>query len=211
MSEQQSPQEQLRQWYHTQGSTKERGKVVKAAGIPMATWQDYVSGTINLENITADRKRLLYQMTGLECFRQKGQSIETSQATSETSSSNQQLSEVAKYGKQQIDKVVLAATSQLSGIQKLEAGLLQAQQYQPSAQQRTDAIMELLDILASEVDYFRTANDSEKTVLVDTLQQDPQSFGYITQMLNIIYQGKNLDNWMLMAQPPAKIKNIMRK
>jgi hypothetical protein len=47
---------------------------------------------------------------------------------------------------------------------------LKAQQYTP--QQRTDAVMELLEILAEEVDYFRTAPLDEKKILADRLQKE---------------------------------------
>ena len=71
--------------------------------------------------------------------------------------------------------------------------------------------MELLDVLGEEVDYFRTASAEEKMVLIERLQSEPESFSYATQMLNVIYSGKKIDSWMLMAQPPSRIKRLTKK
>jgi len=177
--------DQLREWYEHSGLTTR--EIFESAGLPRRTFKDYISGNIkNLDRLTDKNRKMLYELTGLDIFNPEDQSRAERKVVSRPGDD----------------------TSQLSGMQKLEKGLLQAQRYRPSAQQRTDAIMELLDVLSEEVDYFRTASEDEKRVLVKRLQREPESFGYVSQMLNVIYKGQKLDSWMLMAQPPSRLKRL---
>lgn len=225
--------QQLSEWYKDSG--KSISQIVAECGIPQKSISEYINGTrTNLDRISLERKDVLYKLTGLECFKVKSPQIEMSEPkeVDEKLPTNQYgklkefeqvltqpdlgsilgktFSEIIQPVKEGLNKIIEQATSDLTGEQKLKTGLLKAQLYRPTTEQRTNAIMELLDILSEEIDYFRTAPDKEKQVLVERLQKEPESFGYITQMLNIIYGGKKLDSWMLMAQPPSKLKKIMR-
>jgi hypothetical protein len=201
-------------------------QIEEQTGIPRSTFGDYVRGRISdLDRIAPGRLKVLYDLTGLDCFKYEVPKIEMlepgrkpeyasrsrEKAEEYVKADAKELSEIARQGKARIDKVVEKIAEQLRGGQRLGAGLLKYQQYKPSVHQRTEAIMELLDVLGEEVDYFRTAPENEKKVLVDRLQSEPESFGYVTQMLNIIYSGKKIDSWMLMAQPPSKIKKLTKR
>jgi hypothetical protein len=228
--------EQLHEWYKNSGKSPK--EILNETGIPKSTFRDYVSGrTSDLNKIAPERLKTLYDLTGLVCFKKETPNIPMPEAEkveksylnekkvlnefSEALQESQYQSDQAFYkllgdtvkdmmstGKEGLDKILDDFSSKLSGGEKFQAGLLKSQRYQPSPTDRADAIMELLDVLSEEVDYFRTAPEKEKKILVERLQKDPESFGYASQMLSIIYSGKKLDSWMLMAQPPSKIKKI---
>ncbi len=207
--------EQLADWCKNSG--KNISELAREAGINPDTFKEYVSGrrVKNIGGINPEKRDALYKLTGLEFFKYQGARIEISSPKpyqevnkQEEASLGSVISELARKGKESIDKIVEQTSSELRGNQKLEQGLLKAQQQKPTAEKRTEAIIELLDVLAEEVDYFRTAPAYEKKLLTERLQKEPESFGYITQMLNIIYNGKQIDSWMLMAQPPSKIKRL---
>ena len=216
---------QLEEWFTASGKTIPQ--LSNESGIPRGTLGDYISGRITtLDKISPDRRKTLYELTGLEVFYIKGVQIEFPKTSSEKSQGptsrrvddaelsrrvGARLDVYARQAKEGIDALVGEATTNLTGLQKLDAGALKSQRYSPTVKQRTEGVMELLDVLAEEIDYFRTATSEEKKVLVDRLQRDPESFGYISQMLNVIYSGKGLDNWMLLSQPPSKIKRATKK
>ncbi len=214
--------QQLEEWHKNSG--KSIKEINEKFGIPSSTFRDYICGRIkNLGKIIPARLAILYELTGLECFKYESPKIQISQPketpekllskfSNDTDSRltfEKSISNIEKEGKKEIDKIVEQTTSKLKGMQKLEAGLLKTQRYNPTVYQRADAVMELLDVLSEEIDYFRTAPLKEKEILVKKLQKDPESYGYISQMLNIIYSGKKLDSWMLMAQSPSKIKRLI--
>lgn len=189
--------EELKEWYDS--NSMSYSKIKEISGIPRSTFRDYIGGRItNLEKISPERKKALYNLTGLECFGDEKDEYET-------------LSRIIEEGKRGLEKLAEELALKLTGSQKLKSGLLKIQIYQPSAQQRVDAIMELLDVLSEEVDYFRSASEEEKKILVERLQKEPESFGYVSQILNIIYSGKNINSWMLMTQPPSKLKRIIQQ
>jgi|TARA_B100001971_G_scaffold144685_1_gene133844 hypothetical protein len=221
--------QQLAEWYKIfRNGGKCMNDIKKITNIPRSTFGDYIHGrSKNINNMSQDRRKALYELTKLECFEYEGPKIQMLKPKDKIPGKyppipiknlekeqgeygDMKILNIAKQGKKNIDQIVNQITSQLTGREKLETGLLKSQQYKPNAQQRTDAIMELLDVLSEEVDYFRTASDDEKNVLIKKLQKEPESFGYVTQMLNIIYSGKKIDSWMLMAQPPSKIKKIKK-
>jgi hypothetical protein len=212
----QSWNEQLKEWYIKQGTMRERGKIAKKYGLTADEVGRYTRGDASkLDKISATTRVKLYRMTGLDFFREGlpdylFKDEEKPKQERKQAYHDSDLSQIARIAKQGIDKIVEQTTSQLSGGQKLELGLLKSQSYKPSAEQRADAVIQLLDILAEEIDYYRAASENERQVLVDRLQKDPESFGYITQMLNVIYQGKQIDSWMMMVQPPSKTKRILR-
>lgn len=202
--------QQLSEWFSKSGKTITQ--INQETGIPKSTLGDYIHGkSKHLDRISPDRLKILHNLTGLTCFEYTSPKIEMSEPEKLTKGDMGGISEIAKRGKDAIDRIVEKTTSELSGIQKLEEGLLKAQQYEPTTQQRADAIMELLDVLSEEIDYFRTAPEEEVKVLSQRLQEEPESFGYVSQILNILYSGKKLDSWMLLSQPPSKIKKITKK
>ena len=224
--------EQLKIWYKASG--KSVIALAKDIGIPRSTFEEYIYGRMkNISRIKPDRLGKLYDYTKLECFKYEGSQSPRIPVPGEEDygredknpgknvggrpkgSKNkpketriENISDLIRTGRIGIDRIVENIAVQLSAYETVRQGMLKSQRYKPSTEERADAIMETLDILAEEVDYFRTAPDDEKKILVDRLQADPQSFGYASQMLNIIYGGKKLDSWMLMAQPPSKIKRI---
>jgi len=212
---------ELEKWFTDSGQTILQ--LSEKSGIPRGTLGDYIKGRIiNLDKILPERRKSLYELTGLEVFYHEGVQIafpKTSQEPTFRSAGDDEISRrtgarleaYARQAKKGIDDLLGEATSNFPGLQKLNAGLLKSQRYSPTAQQRAEGIMELLDVLAEEIDYFRTSTSEEKKALVDRLQRDPESFGYISQMLNVIYSGKGLDNWMLLSQPPSKIKRATKK
>ncbi|MAH03786.1 hypothetical protein CMI39_03305 [Candidatus Pacearchaeota archaeon] len=208
--------DQLSRWYD---DFKKSGKRMKdITKIPNSTFGDYIHGrSKDIDKISIERRKALYELTKLECFKYEEPKIEMNKPKDQSigkylSKNNLEgIPDIARQGKKNIDEIINQITSQLKGREKLEAGLLKSQQYKPNVLQRTDAIIELLDVLSEEVDYFRTASDDEKNVLIKRLQKEPESFGYVTQMLNIIYSGKKIDSWMLMIQPPSKIKRLTKK
>ncbi|MBU0760299.1 MAG: helix-turn-helix domain-containing protein [Nanoarchaeota archaeon] len=197
-------------------SGKSIGQLARETGIPRSTLGDYVHGKItDLNRISPERLDALYELTNDECFKYERTKIEMPERTPQSpedfeTMTGKILSNIMNEGKSGIDNLMEQFTEQMTGGQKLEAGLLKAQRYRPTPEQRAGAIMELLDVLSEEVDYFRTAPKVEKDVLVKRLQENPESFGYATQMLGIIYSGKSLDTWMLMAQPPSRLRNLRR-
>jgi hypothetical protein len=221
--------QQFADWRKTSG--KSIVQISKETQINDSTIGDYLHGRIkDLSKVSKERVYSLYKATGLECFKceeyqtpripvpgteQESENYEKRKGGRPKGSKNrpkgtqiENVSDLIRVGKEGIDRIVETIASQLSSYETVNYGLLKAQQYRPSAAQRVNAIMETLDVLAEEVDYFRTAPESEKKLLVEKLQDDPQSFGYATQMLNIIYSGKKVDSWMLMVQPPSKTKRI---
>ena len=160
--------QQLAEWYHNSGKTI--SQISAEAGITRGTFSNYINSYIrHLSRVSPEKRRILYKLTGLECFKDEYQKIEMSKPKkyqepspieqSELKILTSEVLEHAKKGKESIDSVVEQTTSHLPGREKLELGLLKAQRYAPTAQQRTNAIMELMDILAEEIDYFRTASD----------------------------------------------------
>ena len=67
------------------------------------------------------------------------------------------------------------------------------------------------DFIAEEVDYYRTSTSEEREALVTKLQENPSSFGYVTQILNAIYNCRSIDSWMMIAQAPSKIRRAVEK
>lgn len=207
--------EQLAAWFSAIG--KSIGEISRESGIPRTSFKDYVRGRVkDLDRLSYQRIGLLYRLTGLKCFEHIGARIPIPEPTSEVPETRGYIREIEATGrtlKQRVDQLVEQAITEcdLTGRERLEAGLLKARRYSPSPEQRVDAILELLDVLSEEVDYFRTAPDSEVDVLVGRLKKEPESFGYVTQMLNVIYSGKGRDNWMLLMQPPSKTKKILMR
>jgi len=211
---------ELANWHRKSGKTI--SAIAREGGIPKTSFSEYLSGKVkDLGKLSEERKDALYKLTGLECFKTSYPAINLNKINgtevpqnngkgyspkNDTYSPGESMGEIVNSSKKGIENIVEKATSGLSGIQKLRAGLLKSQQY--GANERADAIMELLDILSEEVDYFRTAKENEKDILNSKLKENPESFGYVSQMLNIIYQGKKLDSWMLMAQPPSRMKRL---
>jgi hypothetical protein len=184
-------------WYKGLGSPKVRGRIVKEAGLSTENIFRYANGSVqNLDRISEETRIKLYKLSGLEFFKVEGIEVKEFSSYAVRTDYNQE----SDKNTESIDH------SNLTGIQKLEAGLLKFQEYKPSAQKRADAVMELIDVLAEEVDYYRTSNNEERNALVERLKESPESFGYVTQILNILYQGKQLDSWMLMAEAPSKAK-----
>lgn len=214
---------ELAKW--CQGSGKSLGAISRESGIPRTSFSEYVKGTVkDLGKLSKERKDALYKLTSLECFKAGYPALNLNQAVGAEApqvdgknyspkinapADGESIKEIVKTCRKGIENIVGMATSDLSGIQKLKSGLLKSQQY--GANERADAIMELLDVLSEEIDYFRTAKIEEKEILTSKLKNDPESFGYVSQMLNIIYQGKKLDSWMLMAQPPSKMRRLRGK
>jgi hypothetical protein len=221
--------EQLRTWLRDSGKSK--AQLHRESGIPSSTLSDYTSGkVVNLEMVSPERRRILYEATKLECFKYQGPRInmprsggpkeeghETEVGVREPSGEEylvimgKVIADIVRNGREGIDRLVEEASSELTGNQKLNSGILKAQRYDPTLIERTDAIMELFDVLSEEVSYFRTATDKERKVLIDRIQKEPESFGYVQQMFNIFYSGKQIDSWMTMAEPPSKIKKILRR
>ena len=216
--------EQLKDWYKNSG--KFVGQISRETGIPRSTFGDYITGKPkDLSRMPQERINLLYNLTGLDCFKYEEIKIEMPYSSNNLTESpqktqttpyksvdpNKSISDLIKQGKEGIERLVEQTLSNIPGIEKLKSGVLKAQLYNPSAKQRAEAIMELLDILAEEVDYFRTADGTDRDILIKNLQRNPESFGYVTQMLNVIYSGKKIDSWMLMSQPPSKIKKLNKK
>lgn len=189
-------------------SGKTASQVAREMGFKDSTFRDYVSGRQSkLESISPERRKILYLKTRLECFKTEDS---TSPATQEPNLDSA-VSELFKLGRDGVERIVTQLVSQLNTDKTSKLALLKAKLYHPSAEQRTSMIMELLDVLCEEVDYFRTSPAEETKVLVDRLQKEPASFGYVTQMLNVIYGGKAIDSWMRQAQPPSKLKKMMRE
>lgn len=242
--------EQLAEWYRSSGM--KLSQIKARAGIPDSTLYDLIHGrTRDLKKVSPERRKALYELTGLECFKDEGivqggtagvieigeprkvGEIEiikdvgkagagsTGTETKERAytarppvveaeaESRVGVADVVKKGIEGIERIVSEATAGLSGSEKLRAGLLKFQLYRKTAGERADVIMELLNVLSEEVDYFRTASREERRVLVERLKRDPDSFGYVTQMLNVLYKGEKIDSWMLMAQPPSKIGRVV--
>ena len=201
--------QQLRDWYVNQGTAYQRSGKIRDIGIPRKTMNNYINGkTKNLSNISSERKQILYSLTGLEIFNtEKPQSQLDSEHVFDYSE-NAEFSEAISELQNGLTQLVQSTVEKLGlpNNERLRQGLTKSQQYQASAEQRADGVMELLDMVAAEVDYFRTASEDETKILVDKLKADPDSFGYATQMINILYEGKQINNWMLIAQPPTKLR-----
>lgn len=209
-------------WFEKSG--KSFKNIKDESGIPRSSFSDYIHSRVtDLGRISSERLGVLYSLTGLECFKYETPRIEVSeprervpkeyggaQEGSSRVGQGRHIVDMAKQKKGDIERTVDQAASQLTGRERLEAGMLKAQRYSPEVGERADAIMELLDVLGEEIDYFRTAPENEKKVLIERLQEEPESFGYVSQMLNIIYGGKKMDSWMLMVQPPSKIKRLTK-
>ncbi len=214
--EQKTWNQQFAEWCRNSG--KNLMQISQEIGIPYNTLFNYKNADVkNVDKISPGRRDILYKTTGLECFKctQRIEILEPKKYKEPThvrklKSIGSEILDAARKGKESIDRVVEEAISKIPGREKLEAGLLKAQRYNPDAKQRADAIMEILDILAEEVDYFRTAHNGDKGILIERLKKEPESFGYVSQMLNILYKGEGVDKWMLMAQPPSKIKRVIR-
>ncbi len=214
--EQKTWNEQFAEWCRNSG--KNLMQISQEIGIPYNTLFNYKNRDVtNIDKINPERRDILYKATGLECFKYapriempEPKKYQEPTYIGKLRSIGSEILSATRKGRDGIDKVVEEAISQIPGREKLEAGLLKAQRYNPDAKHRVDAIMEIIDILAEEVDYFRTAPNGDKAILVERLKNEPESFGYVSQMLNILYKGEGVDKWMLMAQPPSKIKRIIR-
>lgn len=209
--------QQLKDWIKDSG--KSQTQLSFELGIPRSTLRGYINGICTLKLIKPENLMKLYEVTGLECFKystptismEAPKDISADDSKKDTESDfGKELSTQIRKGKEGIEKAINDILSNIPGGKKLELGLLKAQLYNPSVAQRVDAIMQLLEVLSEEIDYFRSASSEEKKILVERLQSDPQNYSYVHQMLNVIYQGKQLDAWMLLAQPPSKIKKILK-
>jgi hypothetical protein len=180
-----------------------------------------VSGEVNkLEKVSYESRRKLYEMTKMECFRCEASVSDSAKTYSppegfireESDIISGQLRKVAESYKRAINEVSndLCQIFGLEGLLKLKAGLMKTQRYHPDARERSDAIIELIETLGNEVDYFRTAREDERQILNKKLRENSDSLGYATQMLNVIYSGKGIDSWMLMSQPPARVRKMMK-
>jgi len=208
---------QLKQWCESQG--KRLSDIAKEIGMPRQSLHNYAEGvSTEIDRISGERRMQLYAATGIEAFKVEGgytpkptlipgnrKGKKRTQRIVDTSRAHGRIEDTSRTYEKVDPSVVRDG---LTGIQKLEAGLLQFQQYRPSPEKRAEAVLELIDVLAEEVDYYRSASAEERRVLVERLKQNPESFGYATQILNVLYQGKQIDSWMMMAQPPSKIRRI---
>lgn len=203
---------QLSSWYKSSGLTPTQIK--DKTGIPKSSWSDYVSGKItDLGRVSPDRRKILLELTGLEVFRYHGPRIDMgAPKASPNGSSRDKTPGPSAYdaGRQKLETAVDEATSDLSGDERFRSGLLKAQRYTPKPEERAQAILELLDVLAEEVDYFRTAPDNEQAMLVEALQSGPESYTYASQMLEIMIRGDQTKSWMTFAQPPSKLRRLNR-
>ncbi|VVB77857.1 Uncharacterised protein [uncultured archaeon] len=199
--------EELRDWYKKGERSMEQ--ISRETGIPRPTLRDYIAGAItDLDRVSGERRMQLYNLTGLEFFKvEEGYEKKPNLVPGR----KKKRSKIVIENKNTRKKESIIIQNNLTGIQKLEAGLLKCQEYKPSYEKRADAVMELLDVLAEEIDYYRSASSNERSVLVDRLKKDPESFSYVTQILNVIYQGKQMDAWMMMIEAPSKIKRIRRE
>jgi hypothetical protein len=212
--------DQLAEWVRASG--KSITDLGREFGLPRTTLKNYVGGEVSkLDKVSYENRRKLYEMTKLECFKCEAPACSKSGLESATEKyhgseiggpSAEEIRKFAQFGKMRIESLVdnLKEALGFDGYTRLKAGILKAQTYSPDARERADAIVELIEVLGNEVDYFRTANQDERQILNKKLRENSDSLGYATQMLNIIYNGKGMDSWMLLSQPPAKVRQIMR-
>ena|SRR3989338_612173 len=204
--------EQLVEWYKSSG--KSFSEIKKATGIPKSTLGEYLKGAYkNLSKISPERRSVLYNITGLECLKYEGPLIEIGEPKKIEKLPLEVAEDIGKINqaKKDLSTLVKKTGEKLTGMQKLEKGLLKIQQYRPSVQERADAIMQLIEVLSEEADYFRTASYEERKFMSETLKKDSESFIYVSKILNILYSGGAFDTWMQITQPPSKLKNIIKK
>lgn len=220
--------EQLKEW--VEGSGKSITQISQNIGIPRSTLGDYMNG--KTKEINNDlRRQQLYNLTNLECFKEsytpniskaqpKSVKILTRpprrrqpQESGLESKTHKQdvLSELKQVQSEILDIITDKYAGKATGLQKLKSHLLKAQKYQPTIEQRVEGIMELFDVLAEEVSYFRIADERERQQLVEKLKKEPGSFSYVNQIVNILYHGKSIDDWLLLNEPPHRIKKILKE
>lgn len=204
-------------WVNDSGSSVR--EIAITTSISRGSIHDYTTGRVTeMDRVSRRNRKILYDLTGIPEFKYDGidkpeeeKPIIELKPNYERQDNYERLSETIKGLKEGIDRLVAERLECLPGNQRFLEGLLQSQIQKPTVKQRAGAIMEIIDVLAEEVDYFRTASDDERKELVASLKREPESYGYVTQLLNVIYSGKQLDNWMLLAQPPARIKKRLNK
>jgi hypothetical protein len=180
--------------------------------------------TKNLHLVAPKRILALYKLTNLGIFREAYIQVTKQDPKSAAGFELEERTKPLKYGeglsqltsevdeiKKKVDGLVERLTDQLPGQLKLKHGLLKVQRYSPSAEQRADALMEVLDLGAEIVDYFRTASGSERQILVKKLKRNPESYGYLTKMLNVLYKDEGVESWMRTMQPPHRVKKVLGK
>lgn len=204
--------EQLADWYKS--TEKTFSEIKRATGIPKTTLGTYLHCKVkNLDRISPERRNILYNLTGLECLKYEGLRIEIGEPRKIERLAPEVKGDIEKINQEKKDLTMLVKKTgeKLTGMQKLEAGLLKVQQYRPSVQERADAIMEIIEVLSEEADYFRTAPYEEKKLMSERLKKDSESFVYMSKILNILHSGEAFDTWMMLTQPPSKLRNIIKK
>src|SRR3989344_8801490 len=197
--------QKLNEWFSKSGK---KVSDIEKIGLHSGTFYDYRTGRIkDLSKVSWRNKKILYELTGLECF-----NIENHPENQRNEDWRRAVMGESLTGLEEAVRDLRRAARIIEATLEEKGHLvIKARVYSPTPEERADGVMQLIDILAEEVDYYRTATAEERQALVSGLQADPSSFGYVTQMLNAIYNGKSIDSWMMMAQAPSKVRKAVEK
>ncbi len=224
--------QKLEEWFKSSGL---KIADVERAGLSSGTFYDYRTGRItDLSRVSEGNRRKLYSLTHLDCFKVEGyeggddlakeaidsavvgaddafvEHITGSKRRTRSESGNKSLESSTDNLSSAIHDLRRAARVLEQAVEASGERIVKVRVYEPTSDERADSVMQLIDLLAESIDHYRTATSDERQVLVDKLKADPSSFGYVTQMINAFYKGENIDSWMMMAQPPSKIRRAMK-
>lgn len=197
--------EQLKEWY--QNSGKSQSQIYDEIHIPRGTFSNYISGSIkDLSRVSPERKRLLYQLTGLECFKDEIPTTELIKPSEDVRKSSDDLVSVLLY----IDNNLACIKNEL--IQRLpyyESSVLLRSKYIPTSQERMQIVETAIDTLVEQMNYYKMAPPKEREELVKYLRDlgEVERWGYVVNLLSGINKpGDMPDTFARVLEAPKKIE-----